>query len=186
MDLIIITGPQAVGKMTVGLEIEKKIGYKLFHNHMTIEPVVKLFDYGSKEAQHLIRLFREEIFNSMMTSGNQGYIFTYVWAFNEESDNNYIKNLIQKFEDKGNRVLIVELESDVDTRINRNDTELRLNEKPTKRNVEWSKNDIIESMKKYRLNSYAGEITHPNYLRINNENLEATVVADKIIKYFDL
>ena len=34
---ILIIGPQAVGKMTVGQELAKMTGYKLFYNHMTIE-----------------------------------------------------------------------------------------------------------------------------------------------------
>lgn len=37
--LIMITGPQAVGKMTVGQELEKITNLKLFHNHMTIDLV---------------------------------------------------------------------------------------------------------------------------------------------------
>ncbi|GGA15578.1 hypothetical protein GCM10008018_70410 [Paenibacillus marchantiophytorum] len=36
MKLIIIFGPQAVGKMTVGHELEKVTGMTVFHNHMTI------------------------------------------------------------------------------------------------------------------------------------------------------
>ena len=48
MKFVLITGPQAVGKMTVGQEISKITGLKLLHNHMTIEVVTKIFDY-SKE-----------------------------------------------------------------------------------------------------------------------------------------
>lgn len=44
MNLVIIFGPHAVGKMTVGQELAKLTGYKLFHNHMTIEVVAALFD----------------------------------------------------------------------------------------------------------------------------------------------
>ncbi|MED3553043.1 hypothetical protein P4449_21750 [Cytobacillus praedii] len=37
MKFVLIFGPQAVGKMTVGQELEKITELKLFHNHMTIE-----------------------------------------------------------------------------------------------------------------------------------------------------
>lgn len=37
MKFVLIFGPQAVGKMTVGHEIEKITDLKLFHNHMTID-----------------------------------------------------------------------------------------------------------------------------------------------------
>lgn len=39
MSLVIIFGPQAVGKMTVGHALEDITDLKLFHNHMTIELV---------------------------------------------------------------------------------------------------------------------------------------------------
>lgn len=39
MELVILFGPQAVGKMTVGQELAKQTGFKLFHNHMTIDLV---------------------------------------------------------------------------------------------------------------------------------------------------
>lgn len=35
MKLVVIIGPQAVGKMTVGHALEKITGLKLFHNHVT-------------------------------------------------------------------------------------------------------------------------------------------------------
>lgn len=38
--LIYILGGQAVGKMTVGVELQKNTNLKLFHNHMTVQPVV--------------------------------------------------------------------------------------------------------------------------------------------------
>lgn len=46
MKFVIIFGPQAVGKMTVGKELEKITDLKLFHNHMTIELVTHYFEYG--------------------------------------------------------------------------------------------------------------------------------------------
>ena len=44
MKFVILFGPLAVGKMTVGQELEKITGLKLFHNHMTIELVLPFFD----------------------------------------------------------------------------------------------------------------------------------------------
>lgn len=41
---IMIIGPQAVGKMTVAQELAKITGYKLFYNHITIEPLRLIFD----------------------------------------------------------------------------------------------------------------------------------------------
>ena len=51
--LIILLGPHAIGKMTVGQELAKMTGMRLFHNHMSIELALKLFDFGTKEWQYL-------------------------------------------------------------------------------------------------------------------------------------
>jgi shikimate kinase len=59
MKLIIIFGPQAVGKMTVGHELEKTTNLKLFHNHMTIELVSNFFNYGTSTGKKLSNLLRE-------------------------------------------------------------------------------------------------------------------------------
>lgn len=186
MKFILIAGPQAVGKMTVGKSIMEKTGLRLFHNHMTIEPVLRLFPYNAKEAKYLINHFREEIFKAMAKSDQEGMVFTYMWAFNLQSEYDYVESVIDIFESHGATTYIVELESDLETRLARNRTPYRLEEKPTKRNVEWSEKEILNSLNKYRLNSNPGEIKHPNYLRLNNTNLSPDEAADKIIEHFDL
>ena len=61
MKLVVIVGPHAVGKMTVGQELSKITGLKLFHNHMTIEPVIEIF---GKYDGNVIKQFWEVIFNN--------------------------------------------------------------------------------------------------------------------------
>jgi hypothetical protein len=181
MKFVLIFGPQAVGKMTVGQELAKITDLKLFHNHMTIELVTPIFDYGTKEGQRLVILFRQEIFEAVAKSDLEGLIFTYVWAFDHPSDWEYVNKVCQIFESRGGNVYFVELEAELDERIERNKSSHRLEHKPTKRNIEWSENNLKESMKKYRLNSTDGEIKKEVYVRINNTNMSANEVA-KIIK----
>ena len=84
MKLVIIFGPQAVGKMTVWHELEKITGLKLFHNHMTIELVSKYFSYGTPTGKRLVKLFREENFEEVVNSDLEGLIFNYLWYFDQE------------------------------------------------------------------------------------------------------
>ncbi|WML48379.1 AAA family ATPase [Neobacillus sp. PS3-34] len=181
MKFILIFGPQAVGKMTVGQQLEKITDLKLFHNHMTIELVNPFFEYGTKEGNRLVSLFRQEIFEEVAKSNLYGLIFTYVWAFDHQGDWDYVDKVCSLFESKGGTVYFVELEADLDERLERNKSPHRLEQKPSKRNIEWSEDNLIKTMEKYRLNSFEGEITRENYLRINNTNLDADEVA-KIIK----
>ncbi|MDZ5473102.1 AAA family ATPase [Bacillus sp. 31A1R] len=184
MKFVLIFGPQAVGKMTVGHELRKITDLKLFHNHMTIELVHPLFDYGTKEGKRLVSLFRQEIFREMAKSDQYGIIFTYLWAFDLKSDWDYIESVCEIFESKGGTVYFVELEAGLDERLERNKTPYRLEQKPTKRNIERSERDLKTTMEKYRLNTLEGEIKRENYMRINNTNLNAAVVAKMIKEKF--
>ena len=182
MKLIIIFGPQAVGKMTVGHELEKITDLKLFHNHMTIDIVSPFFDYGSNEGKRLVNLFRQEIFEGVAKSDLEGLIFTYVWAFDQQSDWDYIDKVTNIFESKGGTVYFVELEADARERLKRNKHPYRLEHKPTKRNLKESDKSLKEYDEKYRLNSKNGEIKKENYIKIDNTNLNPEDVANIIKK----
>lgn len=186
MKLVIIFGPQAVGKMTVGHELAKLTDLKLFHNHMTIDLVHHFFDYGTEAGKKLVQSFREQIFEEVAKSDLPGMIFTYVWAFNEQGDWDYVDKVCGIFESQGAEVYLVELEADVDERLQRNKSEFRLEQKPTKRNLEWSNHELVTSLDKYRLNSHEGEIVRENYIRINNTKLSALDTAKEIQEKFSL
>ncbi|KOO51351.1 AAA family ATPase [Viridibacillus arvi] len=186
MKFVLIFGPQAVGKMTVGYELEKVTDLKLFHNHMTIELVNPFFEYGTKEGNRLVKLFRQEIFEGVSKSNLYGLIFTYVWAFDLKADWDYVQEICQLFESKGGMVYFVELEADLEERIDRNKSPYRLQNKPTKRNIEESETDLRRTMENYRLNSVAGEIKKEHYIKINNTNMSAEKVAAIIKDRFNL
>ncbi len=186
MKFILITGPQAVGKMTVGQELTKITKLKLFHNHMSIELVLNFFEYGTPSFKRLSYLFREEIFREVASSDLEGLIFTYVWYFDDQKDWDYIEGLMKIFRDKNSEIYIVELESDLEERIKRNKTEHRLNHKPSKRGEAGSDDKLRESLVKHRPNSLEGEIKEKNYLRINNTNLSPEDTAKEIKRYFSL
>jgi len=76
-----------------------------------------------------------------------------VWAFNEKSDWNYIDNVCKIFEKNDAKIYFVELEADINKRLERNLTPHRLEHKPTKRDTKRSENELKETMEKYRLNS---------------------------------
>lgn len=181
MKLIILFGPQAVGKMTVGQSLANLTNFKLFHNHMSIDFVSQFFDYGTPSGKRLVNLIRHEIFEEVSKSDLAGLIFTYVWGLDLKNDWDYIEQITELFESRGGTVYLVELEADYEERLKRNKTENRLKHKPTKRDVEGSEKDLIDTYERHRLNSYPGEITKKNYIKINNTHIEPDTVA-KMIK----
>ncbi len=183
MKLIILIGPPAVGKMTVGQELEKLSNYKLFHNHMTIEMVAPFFSYGTPQGRNLVQKLREEFFTFFAESNGVGYIFTYVWAFGEAGEREYIEGIAERFVAKGHETFWIELEASLSERLKRNRTDNRLKHKPSKRDIAWSDDHLLKTNGKYRLNSDEGEIAKPNYLRIDNTALTAEEVAIRIWDY---
>lgn len=171
--------------MTVGHELEKTTGLKLFHNHMTIELLVPYFGF-SREMWGLASKFRQDIFEAAAASDMYGMIFTYVWGFDLQSDWEYVDKICKIFEEKGAKVYFVELEADLEERMERNKTPHRLEHKPTKRDIVRSEQDLKQTMEKHRLNSFEGEIEKENYIRINNTKITAREVADIIRNRFSL
>lgn len=186
MKLVVIFGPQAVGKMTVGHELEKITDLKLFHNHMSIELVLNFFNYGTPSFRRLSNLFREEVFKEVVNSDLGGLIFTYLWNFDDPKYEEYLENLVKIFRVKNAEIIYIELEAGSEERLKRNKTEHRLNHKPTKRNIEKSEENLLESIQNHRVNSKEGEVKEKNYMKINNTNLEPEKVAQIIKEKFNL
>ena len=186
MKLVVIVGPHAVGKMTVGQALAERTGLKLFHNHMTIEIVSELFENMPEERGRLTALFREEIFRAYAPSGEKGMIFTFMWAFDQQSDWDYVQHVEDIFVSQGAEVYYVELCADYELRIARNRTENRLLHKPSKRDIQRSEERFKRLEKKYRLNSLPGEVNKEHYIRIDNSNLSPRQAADMICEAFGL
>ena len=183
MDLIVIIGSGAVGKMTVGQELMKITDFRLFHNHMMIEPVLEIF---GKFDGSVVSRFRDVVFEEFMKTNYRGMIFTFMWAFDMQSDWDYIKSVTDKFEATGGTVYYVELVADRVVRLERNKSENRLKNKASKRDIEASEGRMLREETKYRIVSNDGEIPFENYIKIDNTNLEPDVVAKMIKDRFNL
>lgn len=186
MKLVVIFGPPSVGKMTVGFELARLTGLKLFHNHMTIELVLNFFDYGTAEFNLLVGEFRRRIFEEVAKSDLKGMIFTFVWAIDLESEREYLENFCDIFRAQNAEIYFVELEADFEERLRRNESEFRLAQKPSKRNVETSKANLIHHEENYRLNTDGDFFYTENHLKINNTNLSPSETARKIVEKFAL
>ena len=178
---VLICGPQAVGKMTVGQELQKITDLKLLHNHMTIEVLTKIFDYSKESFQKLNLNFRTQIFEEFSKSDQYGLIFTCCYDFDFEEDKNVLEKWMDLFKKNNGECYFIELEATLEERLKRNRTENRLANKPSKKNIEWSEKNLLKSVEKHRFNSYPNEVKFENYLKINNTNISAKNVA-KIIK----
>ena len=185
MKMVFLFGDGAVGKMTVGQELMKITELRLFHNHMSIEPVVEVFGNFNGNA---VRRMRDVFFEEFAQTDNYGMIFTYMWAFDVQDDWDYIEHVRETFlkYKPDTEFYYVELIAPQEIRLQRNETENRLKHKPTKRNVEFSRAMILRDNETTRLVSRPGELPFENYLRIENADVPAAEAAKRIKEYFDL
>ena len=183
---IVIIGPQAVGKMTVGQELAKITGYKFFHNHMSIEMVREIFDYDKDAYKRINKIIRYEILKEFSKSNEKGIIFTVCFDFGKYFLEE--KSQTDKWMDLFEESYVVELEASLEERLRRNKTANRLKNKASKRDLEWSEKDLLKSLEKHKLNSDPGEgeKIFKNYLKIENTNISAEEVANIIKEKFNL
>ncbi len=185
--LVIILGPHAVGKMTVGQELAKITPLRLFHNHMSIELTRKLFDRSEKEWSEFNNFLRQKVFELFSEGDFPGLIFTYMCDFDMHSEFEYLDSLITLFKSHGAKCHVVELCADFDVRIERNKSENRLVHKESKRDVEWSEAEMRKTSASHRLNSYECEkLPFESYLKIDNTNLAPSEVARMIKEHFNI
>ena len=91
-NIIVVTGPQAVGKMTVAEEIKERIGYCLMVNHDSIEVSDKIFGFGTPAQKELNEIIRKGAFETAINY-DINMIFTFVTAFNLQEDIDYLNNI---------------------------------------------------------------------------------------------
>ena len=184
-NLIVVCGPQAVGKMTVAESLRDKLKYNMMMNHDSIEMSDKIFGFATPAQREFNAIFREKAFE-LAVKHNVDLIFTYVCAFDMAEEVEYLTGLAEMFKASGGQFYFVELSADLATRLERNETPHRMERKASKRDVAWSKANLLGDMEKHRLNSEDGEVLFENHMKINNTNLLPDEVADMVIEEFKL
>ena len=172
--------------MTVGLELERRMGMRLLHNHMTIDLVTPFFEFGTAPFFRLVESFRCQLVEEVAGSDLPGMVFSYVWAFDEDGEGDGVEVYAKPFRDRGLRVSFVELSATQEERLRRNRTELRLDRKRFKRDLVWSDANLRELDERHVLESPEHFRQREDWLLIDTTNLSAAETADVIIEALGL
>jgi hypothetical protein len=191
---LVIFGPPAVGKMTVGRAVTARSGFKLFHNHAVLEPLLEVFDYGTPPFMRLLGHWRRRVIEEAAAAGID-LVLTFVWGLELEDDARELSDYIRPYVELGATVWFVELYADLDTRLERNRTEHRLAEKRSKRDVTWSDGNV-RGLEQHVMNTgrcgqsdvpTPGELLlalHP-HLKLDNTLLSPDEAAQTILTWLD-
>jgi hypothetical protein len=109
MKLIFIYGAPATGKLTAGKKLSELTGFKLYHNHLTIDPVLTIFSFDQPEFLRLCGLINLDVLTSASEAKLPGLIFTYTYG--GLLDDPFIEEVIRRFDSE---VQFVHLVCDVE------------------------------------------------------------------------
>ena len=147
MHLVFLHGPLAVGKLTIARELELITGFRLFHNHLTIDMVTVLFDFGSES---FIRL-RESIWlNTFEEAAKSGTSLIFTFQPESTVPTSFPEEVVRVVDRHGGNVVFVELECPEDEIENRVGADSR---------SEFGK---LKSLPEYRLLRDSGVFDYPN------------------------
>jgi hypothetical protein len=184
--LVFVFGPPAVGKMTVGRAIADAGGFRLFHNHHVIEPLLDVFDFETPEFQRLLDEFRQRVLEEA-AAADVDLVFTLVWGLDLPEDSVVMRRYLAPFVEAGRRIVMVELYADLDTRLARNRTPYRLSEKKSKRDLAWSEENVRD-LERIQMNtgvpSPADDVLAKfPHLRVDNADRTPEEVATEVLAW---
>jgi hypothetical protein len=173
MDLVFIHGPAASGKLTVARELSRMTGFRLFHNHLTVDAVTAVFDFGSEP----FVLLREQIWLSIFREAAQRNV-SLIFTFTPERTvrASFINTTLDAVESVGGRVLFVRLTCPMD------ELERRIADASR---AHFGK---LRSLELFRELNQAGEFDYPKLpdsgLSIDTNLTSPTQAAARICEFF--
>ncbi len=110
MDLVYLYGPPAVGKLTIATELARRTGFRLFHNHLSIDCVKPVFDFGTEPFWRQVHAIREGMLTEAARS-DTSVIYTAVYAGSPVSEG-LIRRRFELVRGHGGRIHPVRLSCD--------------------------------------------------------------------------
>lgn len=192
MRLVLLIGPPAVGKMTVGREVARQTGLRLFHNHHTIEPLAEVFGHGTPGFATLNGEFRRRVFEVAAVQGLD-LVFTLVWDLDDAADTAEVEGLVAPYAEAGADIRVVELAAPLEERLQRNTGADRIAHKPTKADLAWSDAHVRDLETRHRMASTPGEASAADgvleawgHVVVDTAGRSVDDVADEVIRRLEL
>ena len=173
MKLILIYGSPAVGKLTVSNEIARRTDFRVFHNHLSIECVAPIFDFGTESFWNLVHLIRVETV-AEAARANQNLIYTFCYA--KDSDDAHVRLITKTVEENGGEIVFVLLKA------KKSVIEKRVLEKSRKKFGKIADIELLHRI--WEKHELFAPVPERESLVIDNTDLSAENAARRIIEHF--
>jgi adenylate kinase family enzyme len=175
MNLVFIYGPPAAGKLTVAKALAEKTGYEIFHNHVTYDLYHQVMREKSEEFWEKVGDLRLELIE-LAAKNDVNLIFTV--CYEPEDRHKYVDRILASVEKYSGKVYFVHLAPKKEVLFQRVLEDSRKEYKKLK-----DPEGLKESLVKH---DFYQTIDEPNSIKVDNTDVPADQVAEKIITEFRL
>ncbi|MGP9680856.1 hypothetical protein [Brachybacterium sp. AOP3-A1-3] len=174
MDLVFLHGPVASGKLTVARQLSELTGIPVFHNHLVVDLLLEVFEFGSPEFVRLRETFWLDTF-AAAADADTSLIFTF--APESTVPAGFPERAVSAVNDHGGRVRFAGLE------VSAAEQERRIENADRK---QFGKLASVETLRHLRTaGSFAGEVP-PADIAIDTESVSPTDAAARLADAFGL
>jgi hypothetical protein len=101
MTLILLHGPPAAGKLTIANALSAKIGFKVFHNHLSIDFTQPVFEFGTDAFWRINVQIRCDV---IAEATRQGIDVIHTFCYGKGPDDEYYRDLVRAARVNGGNV----------------------------------------------------------------------------------
>lgn len=178
MKLIVIYGPSAAGKHTVGQKLAELTDYKFFYNHLTVDVVRALFDDNDPRRHDLLCDLRLRVIEDAARYGID-MVFTVAYT-SDQASQAFMNDIIKVVTEQGGTLHFVRLNPPDATLFERigNQSRHRLRKPTDPKDLRRRLDDTERNLR--------GTIDYPSHIDLDTSQLTPLQSARRIIEYFEL
>jgi len=176
MNLIFIYGPPASGKLTVAEQLAEQTGYKLFHNHLTMDLAQEIYPEFDETRFNLVDKLRLDVFE-YAAQNDTSIVTTFVYS-GGEGDDKFISDTAKAITGNGGKVFFVQLDAPDEVLIERVSNSSRQKFHKLK--------DATTLLHQLKAGNYRASVKQSGVLKLNSSKLEPSESAKMIVEHFKL
>jgi shikimate kinase len=176
MRLVILYGPPAVGKFTTGQELAKQTGFKLYHNHLTVDDADALFPDAGVWRTKLLETLR---YDEIKLAVRAGIDLIFTLAYSGTVDDPFVGRLVHLVESHGGHVYFVHLQAPENVLLKRVSNISR-------KHIFGKITDPATLKKRLKTHDHTSSVKYTQNLLVDTEHSSPHQSAQTIIKQYHL
>lgn len=174
MRVVVLYGPPGVGKLTIGSELATLTGFRLFHNHVTVNLVTAVFPPSTEAWNRLAARVRRDVFEEAAREGVD-LILTRAPRAADQAEVDRLRTMVEPVQVAGGSVLFAQLACDRETLLSRVQSDARrAHDKLTDPRI------LVD------LYDLEAALPFEPHLRVDTTHRQPMEVADQIARHFAL